>query len=55
MELQSGIKVVIPTSHALAMKADLGRHSMVEAESHQEVSKNIKNYCSVMYPWPVRN
>lgn len=24
MELQSGIKVVIPTSHALAMKADLG-------------------------------
>jgi hypothetical protein len=23
-ELQSGIKVVIPTSHALAMKADLG-------------------------------
>lgn len=24
MELQSGIKVVIPTSYALAMKADLG-------------------------------
>ncbi len=24
MELQSGMKVVIPTSHALAMKADLG-------------------------------